>query len=204
MESSLRRNVYFINIFFIFQKTTYSNPTSPGRLPSNNFGRAMNGNDFDISLLWPSLLGGSPHKSLYSWVVLLPRVDEDDDDDDEMMLLFVVVAWWLGANPITATTLDRTKADSNSCILVLLWMKELASILAYVQRGIVAQQTHTHKITIWWVDCRRYIIHHALLESELSLCPIEREWLPQTTSANEKQNTNRYDIKVPMCCTFSS
>lgn len=37
--------------FFNFHVSTYSKPTSAGRLPSSNLGRAMNGSDLDISLL---------------------------------------------------------------------------------------------------------------------------------------------------------
>jgi hypothetical protein len=39
---------------------TYSNPTSPGRVPSRSLGRGAKGRDGDI-LLSPSFLLGSPH-----------------------------------------------------------------------------------------------------------------------------------------------
>lgn len=75
---------------------TYSKPTSPARVPSNNLGRLMKGRAFDISLFLPPL--GSLNKSLFNAVDCL----EDD----------------LLVNPRTGLRKKREKATVESFMVV--------------------------------------------------------------------------------------
>lgn len=81
----------------IFNTATYSNPTSPARVPSNNLGRLIKGSAFDISLFFPPL--GSLNKSFFNAVDVLEEL--------------------LGANPRAGLRKRRGKAAAENFMVVM-------------------------------------------------------------------------------------